>query len=709
MLFRSTETGLSLGTPHYMSPEQATAEREISGRSDVYSLATVLYEMLAGNPPHTGASAQQIIMKIIAEPAEPVTKYRKSVPVNVAAALEKALEKLAADRFDTARGFADALTNHTYANPSSGAAGVASFARSSRALVGSPFGVGAIVVIAAGAFAIGRLTARETTADGRPITATLVPGPNETWGTSGRDFSASPEGRRVAVVSGDSLIVRSLDSLGSQSVRNTRGAQYPFWSPDGQSIGFFADRQLKTVNLGSGAVQVLCPAPQSSGGTWGVDGSILYTPSRRAGLHRTSASTGTCEKLGIVLPEQVLGGRPYYFPDAKHFVITTDYAAYLGEIGTDSVSLLVRLPRLEAVFAAPDYLLYTPVGSSRLTFAQRIDVRSRRLVGDLVKVLENVGTPGGMTSISAARSGVLFARIEDGRDESFLNTVALDGELRESTRVNKPRSFGPYRLSHDGRRIAFGGFSIPVRDLTRGVNSTLVNSVPSGTLFQYPQWSPTDTAIAYMSRDSVGGRITVINVATGVVRTLPSEFPDGRVPRLEDWSGDGRYLLCVLAAGSSTGGAEAWVYELSTGKPKRLFELEGTTYSLRLAPNGRSIAFESDGVVYLRPFPVDGVPVRVSPGRGRSPRWRADARELFYIDDNGAIVAVPIRDDATVGSPFRIMVGASVVRAATNDLGRVDFEPSPDGKRFHMTYSVIQVRSLTLLTNWWKHAGVTRP
>src|SRR5512145_3402002 len=112
---RMTETGLSLGTPHYMSPEQATAEKEITGRADVYSLASVLYEMLTGNPPHTGATAQQIIMKIITEPVAAVTKHRKSVPPNVAAAVSKALEKLPADRFATAREFAQALRNPAFA------------------------------------------------------------------------------------------------------------------------------------------------------------------------------------------------------------------------------------------------------------------------------------------------------------------------------------------------------------------------------------------------------------------------------------------------------------------------------------------------------------------------------------------------------------------------------------------------------------------
>src|SRR4051794_19859922 len=120
---RMTETGLSLGTPHYMSPEQATAEKEITGRSDIYSLGCVLYEMLTGEPPHTGASAQQIIMKIIAEAVQPVTKLRKSVPPHVAAAVAKSLEKLPADRFETAKAFADALKNPQFATVATAAAG----------------------------------------------------------------------------------------------------------------------------------------------------------------------------------------------------------------------------------------------------------------------------------------------------------------------------------------------------------------------------------------------------------------------------------------------------------------------------------------------------------------------------------------------------------------------------------------------------------
>ena len=126
---RMTETGMSLGTPHYMSPEQATADKEITGRSDIYSLGSVLYEMLAGEPPHVGHSAQQIIMKIIAEDVQPVTKHRKSVPPNVAAAVAKSLEKLPADRFETAKAFADALDNASFTRATGAAGAGAKLAR----------------------------------------------------------------------------------------------------------------------------------------------------------------------------------------------------------------------------------------------------------------------------------------------------------------------------------------------------------------------------------------------------------------------------------------------------------------------------------------------------------------------------------------------------------------------------------------------------
>ncbi len=145
---RMTETGLSLGTPHYMSPEQATAEKDITARSDVYSLGSVLYEMLTGEPPHMGTSAQQIIMKIVTEDVAPVTKLRKSVPANVTAAVAKALEKLAADRFESAAAFSAALADPAFSIRTR--AGAPSAAVRGRPSHWNPLSVGlAVVALAA--------------------------------------------------------------------------------------------------------------------------------------------------------------------------------------------------------------------------------------------------------------------------------------------------------------------------------------------------------------------------------------------------------------------------------------------------------------------------------------------------------------------------------------------------------------------------------
>ncbi len=233
---RMTETGLSLGTPHYMSPEQATAEREITARTDIYSLGSVLYEMLSGEPPHIGNSAQAIIMKIVTEDAAPVTRLRKAVPANVAAAVAKSLERLAADRFDTAKAFGDALKDANFATKAMPAVRAATApSRWRGALIGG-LGLGAIV----GAVAV-----------------LLVRPASESMGEISRDqltFSGiakrpavSPDGRRIAYVV-DGCTPADVDCTVSLEVLEIGGTKaqvlipaalglgYPRWSHDGETV-----------------------------------------------------------------------------------------------------------------------------------------------------------------------------------------------------------------------------------------------------------------------------------------------------------------------------------------------------------------------------------------------------------------------------------------------------------------------------------------
>jgi serine/threonine-protein kinase len=235
---RMTETGLSLGTPHYMSPEQATADKQITARSDVYSLASVLYEMLTGNPPHVGSSAQQIIMKIIAEPVKPATDLRKSVPAHVAAALAKALEKLPADRFSSAREFATALADANFAATIPQAGGAASTHRQDRRIIS----LGALAALALAAAAWGWLRPSS-----RPVPSSwrvTLPLPDSAPMYDGLDIS---DDGSVVVYSGPArvgILVRRSDAAGFVAIPGTQRTGEVALSPDGRRMAFLRDDGL---------------------------------------------------------------------------------------------------------------------------------------------------------------------------------------------------------------------------------------------------------------------------------------------------------------------------------------------------------------------------------------------------------------------------------------------------------------------------------
>jgi serine/threonine-protein kinase len=258
-----TETGLSLGTPHYMSPEQATAEKAITHRSDIYSLGAVLYEMLTGDPPHTGSNAQQIISRIATQEAAPVTGKRKSVPPNVAAATAKALEKLPADRFESAAMFAESLANPSFAFPAHWA-DASPFDGKSKKLSQRLILASAIAIAAAAGLLAGTLGDGEH-AQPRNVVRFAVPTGHVAVASLGSSVTMSGDGSRIAYVGKDSIagqqiFVRSLDRPSPVPIPGTEGGSQPFFSPDGQSLGFWQDAKLKRVPLAGGGVSIICDA-----------------------------------------------------------------------------------------------------------------------------------------------------------------------------------------------------------------------------------------------------------------------------------------------------------------------------------------------------------------------------------------------------------------------------------------------------------------
>jgi tRNA A-37 threonylcarbamoyl transferase component Bud32 len=255
---RMTETGLSLGTPHYMSPEQATAEKELTGRSDIYSLASVLYEVLTGNPPHTGASAQQIIMKIVTEEPPPVTRLRKAVPANLAAAVGKALEKLPADRFATAKEFADALRNPSFRTATAASAGFPEATARRRVTLALPVLTAVLLVVAAW----GWLRPRETPASTERLRIGLSPHNAGGAMPAVWPFLLAIADDGSAIVFADSfgaaleplpLYLKERNQVDAAALQGTEGGGNPFFSPDGRWIGYTTSRGLHKIPRSGGS------------------------------------------------------------------------------------------------------------------------------------------------------------------------------------------------------------------------------------------------------------------------------------------------------------------------------------------------------------------------------------------------------------------------------------------------------------------------
>jgi serine/threonine-protein kinase len=290
---RLTDTGLSLGTPEYMSPEQATGERELDARSDVYSLGAVVYEMLVGEPPHTGNTVQAIVAKVISVTPQPISRVREAVPGSVEAAVRCALSKIPADRFASGAEFAHALTDPTFTLPTVAGA-VAATRREGiwkRVAVTSWVLVAVMVVVALWS---------SLQPIPKPVTRmnTALPEGEELVIASGTDIALSPDGQRLVYVGPSEgrpqLWLRPLDQLHATPLAGTEGAFSPFFSPDGEAVGFRSGRQLRVVLMEGAPPVTLVDSAWGSFGDWGTDG-MLYFGSANSGISRVPAMGGAPE------------------------------------------------------------------------------------------------------------------------------------------------------------------------------------------------------------------------------------------------------------------------------------------------------------------------------------------------------------------------------------------------------------------------------
>ena len=688
---RMTETGMSLGTPHYMSPEQATADKEISGRSDIYSLGSVLYEMLAGNPPHVGNSAQQIIMKIIAESVEPVTKYRKSVPPNVAAAVAKALEKLPADRFESAKAFAEALGNASFTTMHATSVGGSVAGRSFKRAFVAMSVVAAVALVAAGV------------AWFRPAPEPLVTRQHvQLWpgrvglGLAWR-LAISPDGGTMVyadTVGGtQQLWVKESDRLDATPLAGTIGGGAPTFSPDGESIAFFAEGKIKRVpRLGGSAITVADSANTSFPAiAWLDDGTILFNdPEYR--LRAISVDGGATRSFSALdsLIRGVLVLTP--LPGGRGALVTSCTGGCV-----DSDLRVVDLRSGEVRILADDGLQGWYVASGDVVFVRRdggvfsapFDLKTLAFRSAPVPVLNGVRANGASADMVLAPNGTLVYVAGSGTGSRGVEAVWVtrDGvaSLVDSSWSFVEAGGGGVALSPTGDRLAVaavasGGEDIWIKQLPAGPFTRLSFIGVNGR----PFWTADGRSVAYMTHKETGElNDLVMQRADGSgapVMILDGERSINEAIRTPDTT---RFV--VRLAGPSD---DLHVVTRAKDSAATIPLVASERYNERnpaLSPDGRYLAYTSNESgrfeVFVRPYPdADGGKWQVSRDGGEEVRWSHSGRELFYRNGKRELVAANVTLGATfvLGEQRALFSTAGYVRAGTN----ARYDVAPDDRRF---------------------------
>jgi len=673
---RLTETGLSVGTPYYMSPEQATGDQQIGPRSDIYSLACMLYEMLAGEPPYGGSTAQAVLGRILSGDSTPVTQVRPSIPPHIDGALRKALEKIPADRFATAEEFGKALSDPGFRYGSVSGAGAAGSAASGpwRALAVAA-GVAALLLGAVAGWALLRPSADV------PVTryAVVLPEGHDPTRPYGSNLAVSPDGRTIVYVgpstdgsAATQLWLRRTDQLDPTPIIGTQSAFSPAFSPDGTRVAFLAGppNTVRVVSLtGEPPLTLADSAVGGNSLTWGDDGFLYTDVASIASLGRIPEGGGELQTVTELdsLTSEGFHAWPDVLPGGRGVLATVGYipvtstAEYrIAVFDPETGESTVLLPGVMAKYVSSGHLLY--VSPEGILLKAPFDADALEITGPSTALLEGVGVGAfGSSDFAIAEDGTLVY-MAGGSASSEARVVRVD-RRGDMTPIDPEWEFDPgapemaVRLSPDDSRIAVkiaseAGEDIWIKELDDGPLSRL--TFDDGIDIR-PHWSADGRSVYYHSDrgSEVADRYDLwIQAADGT--GSPELLLDLEASILEaDLApAGGMFALRLGGIAGQTGIRDLVGLEVGSDETFPVATEAWDEKGLALSPSGGWIAYESTETgldeIYVRPFPdSDGGKWLVSTNGGINPAWAHDEEELFFVDGAGNLVAASVSTDGT--------------------------------------------------------------
>jgi eukaryotic-like serine/threonine-protein kinase len=727
---RMTETGMSLGTPHYMSPEQAMGEREITARSDVYALGAVLYEMLTGEPPFTGTTAQAVVARVLTESPRPLATQRHTIPRHVEAAVLTALEKLPADRFATAAEFAEALKDKAYASTATLEAPATAPRRAGRGR--RWHGVTVALIGATAAATIAALWGWLRPAPSQPLSQfSLALRPAEALqpvpSSGGARVAISPDGRQLVYSGpgegGTRLWLRRIDQLTATPISGTEGGASPFFSPDGQRVGFIKGGTMVRIASLEGAPTVtLTDKANSTAGDWGSDGYIYFEVD--SGIARMRPTGGAIEPVYTMTGARNEVGTewPCVLPGARGLLFRLRHA---GQGPADFDIMAMKLPRGPAhVLTHGIYARYAPTGhllvatSDGKLIAIPFDPDKLVLTGSPVALIEGIGVRAGGFNVDLAisKTGTLVYTTGGTLGSRRAFWVSREGVASPVDATWDPQGIiEGIALSPDGKALAVG--------LVRSGRSDIwVKQLPTGPFSRItfgdtssvrPVWAPDGREVLYVSdRAGSGTGLLFAHRADGTGTGRPlllSKLDFGQIAP----SRDGRWLVLRTSA-SVAGGGNLLGLKVGDTTLVPLVATPATELYPALSPDGRWLAYGSNESgtmeVYIRPFPETATAKwQVSTAGGSEPVWANSGRELFYLNGKSEMVSAAIRPGSpfSVGEQKALFSVAPFVRAGSVH----SYAVSPDDRRFIMVREgeASQQSELVFAENWVQELRARAP